>query len=439
MKPSVAVIGSGFTGLAAARDLARAGHPVTVIEADGHVGGLAGAFQPDENVEAEPLDRFYHHWFTSDLEVMALIRELGLEDAVATEASLTGVYYNRRITRLSTPLDLLRFTALPPLDRLRLGWLALRARRVKDWRPLEHLTAAQWLRSMAGERVYRVMWEPLLQGKFGRHADAISAVWIWNKLKLRGGSRAKSGAEQLVYVRGSFARLAEAICADIQAHGGRVKTHSAATELIPLARGGWEIRGPWGSERAARVIATTAPPILADLIDGWAAPHTLASLRRINYLANICLVLVLDRSLSSTYWLNVNDPGFPFVGVIEHTRFQSPAHYGGRHIVYLSRYLPQDDPLLDLCADDFLHFAIPHVQRMFPAFDQRWIQRHHVWRALWAQPIVERHYSQFIPPVEGLAPDLYLCSMAQIYPEDRGTNYAIRAGRDLAARLIAGG
>ena len=45
-------------------------------------------------------------------------------------------------------------------------------------------------------------------------------------------------------------------------------------------------------------------------------------LRRIRFLANVCIVLELDRSLSDTYWLNVNDPGFPFVGVIEHTNFE---------------------------------------------------------------------------------------------------------------------
>jgi len=428
-----AVIGAGFTGLAAARDLARAGHPVTVFEADTHVGGLAGSFDPAGGGEA--LDRFYHHWFTSDAAVMALIDELGLSDQVSTEASLTGVYFNGATLRLSSPLDLLRFSALPVIDRLRLGLLGLRVRRVRDWRALESVTAADWLRWMGGETVYRRLWQPLLRGKFGAHAEDISAVWIWNKLKLRGGSRGRGGAEHLAYVRGSFARVAEAMAEDIVTHGGRVITGQPVHRVSPQGTG-WQIEGD-GATPADAVIATVAPPLLAAMIDHWAGPEVLQGLTRISYLANLCLVLELDRPLGSTYWLNVTDPDFPFIGVIEHTNFQSPARYGGRHVVYLSRYLPQGDALLGLSDAEVLAFALPHLQRMFPALQADWILRHHVWRADWAQPVVTRQYSALIPP-QTPAPGLHLCSMAQIYPEDRGTNYAVRAGRALAQRLLGG-
>lgn len=437
MSRTCAIVGAGFTGLAAARDLARAGFHVTLYEGDPFPGGLAGAFQPQGG--GEPLDRFYHHWFTSDTDVMALIAELGLEDAVSYEPSLTGVYFNNQIRRLSSPLDLLRFTALPLRDRFRLGLLTLRAHRVRDWKPLESLTAAEWLQELGGDTVYRTLWEPLLRGKFGDHADRISAVWIWNKLKLRGGSRGKGGAENLAYVRGSFARVAEAMASDIRAHGGAIRLETPVRQLTPLAGGGWQIDHAQGRDRADTVIATPAPALVAGMIGHWADQSEIDRLTRIPYLANLCLVLELDRPLGSTYWLNVTDPDFPFVGVIEHTNFQPASRYGGRHVVYLSRYLPQDDALMALGDDDVLALALPHLQRMFPAFDPGWIRAHHVWRADWAQPIIERHYSTLLPTEDGPAPGLHLCSMAQIYPEDRGTNYAVRAGRRLAARLIAEG
>lgn len=431
-----AIIGAGFAGLAAARDLARAGHAVTVYEGDAHVGGLAGSFDPAGGGEA--LDRFYHHWFTSDTDVMSLIAELGLTNQVAIEPSLTGVYFNGATLRLSTPWDLLRFSALPLIDRFRLGLLSLRARRVRDWRALESLTAAEWLRQMGGETVYKRLWEPLLKGKFGRHADEISAVWMWNKLKLRGGSRGRGGAENLAYVRGSFAAVAEAMAQDIRAHGGTVRTGCPVDRLTPSEQGGWHIEGDGFSDPVDAVIATPAPQLVARMIGHWATPQATQAMTRIPYLANLCLVLELDHSLGETYWLNVTDPEFPFVGVIEHTNFQPASLYGGRHIVYLSRYLPQDDPLLALNDTEVLDFAVPHLQRMFPAFDRTWIKRHHVWRADWAQPIIARHHSAVIPAVNGPAPGLFLCSMAQIYPEDRGTNYAVRAGRRLAKQLISG-
>jgi protoporphyrinogen oxidase len=426
----VLIIGAGFTGLAAAFDLARAGIPVTVLEADAHVGGLAGAF----DTAGERLDRFYHHWFTSDREIMRLVEELGLGADITLRATATGVWYNNSLFRLSSPMDLLRFTALPFGDRIRLGLMIPRARAVKDWRALEGVTAAAWLRSLGGERVWQVMWEPLLKGKFGPYAETVSAVWFWNKLKLRGGSRGKAGEERLAYFKGSFARLAEETATAIRTAGGEVRTGTAVTSLVQRD-GAWVASGAWGEVEGDAAIATPAPALVADMLAPGAVD--VSALRRIPYLANLCLVLELDRALGSTYWTNVNDPGFPYVGVIEHTNFEDAATYGGRHIVYLSKYLPKTDPLYQMTDDQVMAFSLPHLQRMFPAFQQEWVQRFHVWRARWAQPVVERHYSALLPPAEPL-PGLHLASMAQIYPEDRGTNYAVREGRKVAARVLEG-
>ncbi len=431
-RPHTVIVGGGFAGLSCAHDLARAGQAVTVLEAEPTVGGLAGAFETG----GERLDRFYHHWFTNDLEVMGLIDDLGMADQVVTNPTNTGVFYANRIFRLSTPMDLLQFTALPFLDRIRLGLLTLRARRVSDWRALESETAADWLRRLGGDTVYRVVWEPLLNGKFGPYAEQVSAVWFWNKLKLRGGSRGKGGEERLAYLKGSFARLAEETARQIGAAGGVVRTGAAVERIRPGADGTWVCEGPWGRVEADRVVATTALPLVADMVQDWAPEDYLAGLRGIDYLANICLVLRLDRSLSSTYWLNVNDPSFPYVGVIEHTNFESAESYGGDHVVYLSKYLPHTDALYRMTDAEMLAFSIPHVQRMFPDFTADWIRTYHVWRARWSQPVVDRHYSRRIPATEGPKPGFHLCSMAQIYPEDRGTNYAVREGRRMAARLL---
>jgi protoporphyrinogen oxidase len=435
MTGRVLVIGAGFTGLAAAFDLSRAGVPVTVLEADPFVGGLAGAFE----TKGERLDRFYHHWFTSDHDIMRLVNELGLSADITLRATATGVWYNNSLFRLSSPVDLLRFTALPFLDRIRLGLMIPRARAVRDWRELEGVTAADWLRRLGGERVWRVMWEPLLKGKFGPYAETVSAVWFWNKLKLRGGSRGKAGEERLAYFKGSFARLAEETAAAIRSAGGEVRTNAPVSRLEKRGEV-WVAHGPWGEVEGTAVIATPAPALMADLLEpaGQASADDLAALRRIPYLANLCLVLELDRALGTTYWTNVNDPGFPYVGVIEHTNFEQAATYGGRHIVYLSKYLPETDGLYQMTDDEVMDFSVPHLQRMFPAFQRDWVQRFHVWRARWAQPVVERHYSTLLPPEEGPLPGLHLASMVQIYPEDRGTNYAVREGRKVAARVMRG-
>jgi protoporphyrinogen oxidase len=431
-RPHVAVIGAGFGGLAAAWELVRRGLRVTVCEADEDVGGLAGSFRVGDT----RLEKFYHHWFTSDTHVLELARELGTADQVLHRPTRTGMYYAHRLFRLSTPGDLLRFTPLSLAGRLRLGLLTLRARRVRDWRQLEHLTAEEWLRRLGGTEVYDVVWRPLLEGKFGVHAREVSAVWFWNKLKLRGGSRGQGGREVLAYYRGGFAALAERLAGEICRAGGRIRLESRVSGLLVRGDRVVGVRTAHGPVPADAVLATPALPVVADLVEPHADPEYTASLRRIRYLANICIVLELDRSLSDTYWLNVNDPSFPFVAVIEHTNFEPASTYTGRRLVYLSRYLPETDELYGRDDAQVVCYCLGHLQRMFPALRPEWVRAAHVWRARYAQPIVVRHYGDLIPAMKTPLPGLFLSSMAQVYPEDRGTNYAIREGRR-AARVIA--
>jgi protoporphyrinogen oxidase len=426
--PHVVVIGAGFTGLAAAYQLTSLGIRVTVLEADAEVGGLAGCFE----VNGERLEKFYHHWFVTDSHIMQLVKELGGEHDVIHRPTRTGMYFANNFFDLSAPLDVLRFKPLKYVDRVRLAVLVLRARAVNDWRQLESLTAQDWLSRLGGDAVYKVVWEPLLRGKFGSHAPDISAVWFWNKLKLRGGSRNGRGNEVLAYYRGGFAALARRMAAEITAKGGEIRTGDAAHALLVNGNRVTGVKTALQAIDTDAVIATPALPIIADLLRPHVAAGYADELCRIQYLANICVVLELDRSLSKTYWLNVNDPGFPFVGVIEHTNFEPAETYGGRHIVYLSKYLAESDPLYSMSNAEMLEYAIPHLKRMFPDFARSWILASHVWHARFAQPIVTRGYRELIPNADTPLDGFHIATMAQIYPEDRGTDYAVREGRAIA-------
>lgn len=427
----VVIIGAGFCGLAAAWELVQRGVKVTVLERDDTVGGLAGSFAVGDT----RLEKFYHHWFTSDTHIMQLIAELGLRDKVVLRATRTGMYYAHNFFRLSSPFDLLRFRALPLSDRLRLGLLVPRMQLIKDWHKLEAQTAADWIRCTGGERVYQVVWQPLLQGKFGTMADKIAAVWLWNKLKLRGGSRRKDGREQLAYLQGGFAVLADRLAAAIKAKGGEIRTSTTAHALDVSGGQLQAVYTDNASINTSHVIATPALPIIADLLDKHVPSAYAQQLRRINYLANICVVLELKRSLSDFYWLNVNDPSFPFVGVIEHTNFEPASSYQQRHIVYLSRYLLASDPFYTKEDDEIVRFSVQHLQRMFPQFSDDCLLQAHVWRADYAQPVVECHYNRLRPPPQTPLVNFYIASMAQIYPQDRGTNYAVAQGREVAQLL----
>jgi len=428
----VVIVGGGFTGLTAAYVLSKRGCSVKVIEADTTPGGLAGTFEFADGVK---LEKFYHHWFNNDVYVPELVEELGMTGNVITLPSRTGMYYNGRMWKLSTPMDLLRFTALSFIDRARLGLLVLQVRRIKDWRTIEHLSIREWLESLCGKNVYRVVWEPLITSKFSIYAEAVNAVWMWKKLVLRGSTRNEKGGEELAYFKGGFGRLVEAMVEAIERSGGEVcigenvtGVRSEGNRLLALHTDRGEIVG-------SQFLFTPAFPIIADIFEGAAEPAWLASLRRVRYLGNMCLVLRLKHSLSDTYWLNVNAPGFPFVGVIEHTNFDTPDNYKGTHIAFLSRYLAVGDPVWSYSDDQYVDFALEHLKRMFPEMDRSWVVEHRVWRAEFAQPVTERDYSQYVPGRETPFENAFISTMAQIYPEDRGTNYAIREGRAVADHI----
>jgi protoporphyrinogen oxidase len=431
-KYDVVIVGAGFTGLTAGYVLSKQGYKVRIVESDSTPGGLAGTFEFADGVKIE---KFYHHWFNNDVFVPELVKELGMDGDVITLPSRTGMYFNGRMWKLSTPLDLLRFKAISFVDRIRLGLLVLQVRRIKDWRTIEHLSIREWLESLCGKNVYRVVWEPLINSKFSIYAEAVNAVWMWKKLVLRGSTRNEKGGEELAYFKGGFGRLAEAMASEIRRAGGEIAFNQQVTGVRAEGNRLQALKTDRGEVSGSHFLFTPAFPIIADIFEGAASPEWLAKWRRVRYLGNVCLVLRLKRSLSDTYWLNVNDPGFPFVGVIEHTNFDTPENYKGTHIAFLSRYLAVEDPVWSYSDDEYVDFALEHLKRMFPAMERSWVVEHSVWRAKYAQPVTERGYSQYVPGRETPYVNAAISSMAQIYPEDRGTNYAIREGRSVAAEI----
>jgi len=431
-RANVVVIGGGITGLVAGYELARLGFPVTVLEKDEAVGGITGSFE----VNGSRVDKFYHHFFNSDEHLMRLAGEIGLGNQLRYAPTKTSIYINRSFYRLSSPLDVLRFRPLGLVDRVRLGMLVLKAKGLADWRPLESETAEQWLISRCGRRVYSVVWEPLLRAKFGSFAREVSAVWFWNKLVLRGGSRNSVGNEMLGYVNGSFGAMADALAEKIRMFGGEVLTGKPVESVVienGCVRG---VRTPDGTTDAEAVIATPALPIIADLLENGEAQGYIDGLRRIKYLANVCLVLELSKPLSDIYWLNINDPDVPFTGIIEHTNLLPIEACGGRHIVYLSKYIEQNSDIDNMSREQLLEFSVPHLKRIFTRFEREQISGYHVFKAPYAQPFIGRNYSKIICPTETPVKGLYIATMAQVYPQDRGVNYAVWQGRN-AAKITA--
>lgn len=425
----VAIVGGGVTGMAAADFLSQHDVDCTLYEQDDTLGGLAGSF----DVDGARLEKFYHHLFTSDTNMAALIEELGLGDDLEWKHSLTG-YYAQHIHRLTSPLDVLRFRPLPFPDRIRLGMLAILPRLVRDWKPLEQITAEEWLVRWAGRRVYEQVWAPLLRAKFGRYVDQIAAVWMWNKLKLRGGSRGRGQAERLGYLRGGFGRALERWESRLRRQGVEVRLQSPVEEVRIVEGRATGVVAQGRFEPYGAVLITTAPEVFLQIAAGLPADYR-QRLGQIHYLANVCLILKLKHSLGQQYWLNINDPTIPFVALVEHTNLQLPEEYGGSHLVYLSRYTDPIDPFYQMPAKELSEAYLPGLRKLFPQFDEGWVEDVWAWRERYTQPLIVRHYSRIRPPFKTPVEDLWLCCMAQVYPQDRGMNYALIYGRRVAREM----
>ncbi|MCT9931156.1 NAD(P)/FAD-dependent oxidoreductase [Planotetraspora sp. A-T 1434] len=411
----VGVIGAGATGLTAAYDLTLRGHEVVVLEGAQELGGLAGSLL----IAGTSLERFYHHLFGTDRAIIDLIGELGLSDRLRFHATTTGIYQDGRLHDFSTPREMLRFSPLPFMDRLRFGLSSASIKAIRRGERFNDVTALDWTRRWAGRKASTVIWEPLLAGKFGDRAPEISMAWLWARVHFR--------TFRLGYLDGGFARLYSVLAEQVAAKGGKLEFGKKLTKITQTAanrpvRVSVEDESQYEFDR---VLVTVPQPAFAKAIgaDGQ------DSLWQNHYLGATCFVLELDRSVIPYYWLNVNDPSFPFLALVEHTQMISPSTYGGRHVLYVGNYVPREDWRFTTRPDELLKRFVPYIRQINPGFDLSWVRQWHFSRAGFAQPVVTSGYRALIPSHTTALPGVFLATMAQVYPQDRGQNYAVAMAR----------
>lgn len=426
---NVAVIGAGAAGLAAAYDLSRAGHRVTIYEAAAEVGGLASGFKAPH--WDWTLEKFYHHWFASDRHILRLIDELGWSDRVVFKRPVTAVYYAGRFYAFDSPLAVLRFPGLSLVDRVRFGAVALYLRLTPRWQPLERVTAHAWLTRWLGPRAYRALWEPLLVGKFGEaYARQVNMAWFWARIHAR--------TPRLGTYQGGFQAFLDQLAERVQKQGVALRLKTAVERIQPAADGGLQLRIAGGEEHVDACLVTTSPMLLARLAPDL-PPDYRERLTALKSLGAVALVLALDRPLGSgVYWHNLpKDAGFPFLALVEHTQYMSPNHYGGDHLVYCGDYLPADHAYFTKSKEELLAIFLPALRRFNPAFDPAWVKDSWMFRTPYAQPVPFVNHSRHLPDLETPMPGLWLASMSQVYPWDRGTNFAVELGRRAAGRILS--
>jgi protoporphyrinogen oxidase len=429
-KQTAAVIGAGIGGLSAAYDLARAGYDVTIFEASDHVGGLAAGFKlPEWDWSVE---RFYHHWFQTDKHILGLIDELGWSDKVLFPRPVTVMYHQGKFYPFDSVLAALGYPGLNLWEKFRFGLVGVYLRLTNNWRTLERSTVDEWMRKWAGDSVYESMWEPMMIGKFGEeYAKVVNMAWMWARLHAR--------TTRLGTFEGGFQAFADQFAERLRRMDVTIKLETPIESVQAGADGGVEIKSTGGVTRFDRALVTTSPALLAHLAPGLPDSY-LQGLLSLKSMGAVVMIVSLKHQLSEEgyYWYNIpKQAGFPFLSLVEHTNFLSPDHFGGDHLIYIGDYLPQDHENFELSKEEILAKFLPHLEKINPDFSSEWVKQSWLFRTRYAQPIPLVNHGENIPAIRTPIPGLYFASMSQVYPWDRGTNFAVEIGRRAAGMMIA--
>jgi protoporphyrinogen oxidase len=452
----IAVVGAGVAGLTCAYRLAQAGASVDVYERWPGLGGQAATLDVGGALR---IQRYYHYLYTSDDRIIDLFAELGLEADLEPHVARSAIAIGGRIWPFNGALDLLRFRPLPPLTRLRMGLALIRLQLgggdVGDY---EGETARAWIERHMGAPAWEHVWGPLMRGKFGERAELISMAWIWDKVVRRRSIReGEARKEVFIHPRRSFEPLFGELVRRIEAGGGRVMIDRPTASLVrdqgelalvPAApgsfRSGLDPRRfePDGAPARYDAIVCCVPndvfrELLGDPLAGEVGAEYLARLDSIEYFTACNLLLELERPLTEHFWVNVADRRCPFVGLIEHSNFIGRENTGGRVFTHVTNYLPAGDELLGLDADGLLDRYEEGLRILSPGYERSWVRNRWLFHEPAGQPIVDVGYRDRIPPRRTPARGLFLVNTTQIYPEDRGTNYAVRDGERAAAQLTS--
>ena len=418
-----------MTGLSAAYRLCGKGADVTVLEASGDIGGIAGTF----DWGGVPLEKYYHHYFKSDSFLIGLIKELGMADSMMWLPAGMGYFAAGRLFNFGTPLSLLKFSPLSFIDKLGFGAAVLKILHSDDYRRFEEITAEEWMIRNAGRRAYETVWQPLLVSKFGERCQDISMAWLWGKIVLRGSSK-ENGREVLGYIRGSNRLLLDRLAGAVRQRGGRIILGSPVDSIEWNA--GFKVYARGSGFSYDRVIDTSPLPVALKTAGSMLPDDYTDEKEKIRYTAVSCMILSLDRPLTKYYWLNIGDQHMPFGGLIEHTNMLPASDYRGRHILYISNYLYKESRYFGMDRSRVLDEYIPHLKRINPSFDRSWIEGVHLFTDEYAQPVIGTGYSRIKPGFRTPVKGFYISDMCGIYPEDRGVNYAIREGWNCADTLM---
>ncbi len=422
----IAIIGAGFTGLSAAYSLSRK-HEVTIFEKESALAGLATGFT--KKGWDWSLEKYYHHFFTNDNNILTLAKELNQE--LIIRRPKTSIYIEGKIYQLDSPSSALKLPVLPIWDRLRMGAVIGLLKINPFWQPLEGLKTADFLPRAMGKNAYQKIWEPQLVNKFGDYFLEVSLAWFWARIKKR--------TSLLAYPAGGYLSFAQKIAKKITEEKAKILLSTPVTE-IKQNNHKVEIsfnvnKNKPKKEDFDKVIITTATDVLLNITKNLPDDYR-EKLKKLKTLGTLNLVLRLTKKFleDNTYWLSICEKNAPLMSIVEQTNYIDDKYYNNEHVVYLGNYLKTDHPYFRMTKTQLLEIFSPFLERINPGY-KRSIIDFDLFKSSFAQPIIPANYSGIVPPIKTPLADIYLANMQQVYPWDRGTNYAVELGKKVAVAV----
>ena len=432
----IAILGGGITGLTAGYLLAKKGHGVTLFEKEAILGGLASGFNLPESNWDWPLERAYHHIFSSDVDIRSFADEIGFRGIFFKEPITASLYDNSKIKiqnsklqlkiqnfnayPLDTPIDLLRLPLLSFPQKIRTGMTLAFLKLSPYFNIYEKQFAENFLKKTMGETVWNVLWKSLFRKKFGKYAGNVLASFIWARIKKR--------TKKLGYINGGFQAFIDYLEEKNKDLGVDIKKATVVEEIIKVGDS-FKIN----NEEFDAVISTLPTSIMAKITQNLLPKSYLSRFSKLHYLHAVNLIIESKEPLfQKEYWLNICTDKIPIMVLVQHTNFIDKKNYNGNHILYIGNYIDANSPLLKMNKEEALQFFLPYLQRINTKY-QILNTKYYLFKAPWAQPIFDRDFIQNKPDFETPVKNFFIANLDMTYPYDRGTNYAVKLGRDVAS------
>jgi protoporphyrinogen oxidase len=326
---------------------------------------------------------------------------------------------------MSSTWEFLNFPPLKLIEKLRLGGTIFLASKIRNWRKMERLPVETWLRRWSGNSTFEKIWQPLLRAKLGNAYKRTSAAFIWAHIsRMYKARRSGHKKEMFGYVPGGYGRILDTISSSLKSQGVEIVLESRIEDIQNPNDGSPEILFDDGSKRRFDQVVITTPSNVVPKICPSLTDEEIRLHNQVEYLGIVCASMLLKKPLEGYYVTNITDV-VPFTAVIEMTTIVPPDELSGNHLVYLPKYVTQDDPIFQMSDEEVEESFLETFLKMYPKLDRSDISAFRISRVRNVMAIPTLNYSQGLPPMKTSISGVHVINSAHILKGNLNVNETI--------------